>query len=84
MIPTLVISLITFLRLMFINRTGTGVALCVFIHKCYWYVVDVFVGIDEKHGFDPRFIIFVALTVLAFVLAEAAIYLRKTKDNAPA
>ena len=63
---------------------GPGVALCVFIHKCYWYVVDVFVGIDEKHGFDPRFIIFTALTVLAFVLAEAAIYLRKTKDNTPA
>ena len=58
---------------------GPGVALCVFIHKCYWYVVDVFVGIDEKHGFDPRFIIFTALIVLAFVIGEVAIYVRKTK-----
>ena len=63
---------------------GPGVALCVFIHKCYWYVVDVFVGIDEKHGFDPRFIIFTALLVLAFVIGEVAIYVRKTKENAPA
>ena len=63
---------------------GPGVALCVFIHKCYWYVVNVFVGIDEKHGFDPRFIIFTALLVLAFVIGEVAIYLRKTKENAPA
>ena len=61
---------------------GPGVALCVLIHKCYWYVVDVFVGIDEKHGFDPRFIIFTALLVLAFVIGEAAIYVRKTKEDA--
>ena len=57
-----------------------GVALCVFIHKCYWYVVDVFVGIDEKHGFDPRFITFVVLILLAFIVGEAAIYVRKTKN----
>ena len=61
-----------------------GVALCVFIHKCYWYVVDVFVGIDEKHGFDPRFIIFTALILLAFVIGEVAVYVRKTKENTPA
>ena len=56
-----------------------GVALCLFVHKCYWYVVDVFVGIDEKHGFDPRFIIFAALIGLAFIVGEVAIYARKTK-----
>ena len=56
-----------------------GVALCLFIHKCYWYVVDVFVGIDEKHGFDPRFIIFSALIVAAFVIGEVAVYARKAK-----
>ena len=56
-----------------------GVALCVFVHKCYWYVVDVFVGIDEKHGFDPRFITFTVLLLCAFVVGEVALYARKTK-----
>ena len=56
-----------------------GVALCLFVHKCYWYVVDVFVGIDEKHGFDPRFITFTVLILAAFVIGEAAIYIRKVK-----
>ena len=56
-----------------------GAALCVFVHKCYWYVVDVFVGIDEKHGFDPKFIAFAALILAAFVIGEVAIYARKTK-----
>ncbi|MBQ6562610.1 MAG: hypothetical protein IJL88_01770 [Clostridia bacterium] len=56
-----------------------GVSICLFVHKCYWYVVDVFVGIDEKHGFDPRFITFVALILAAFVIGEVAIYVRKTK-----
>lgn len=58
-----------------------GVAICLFAHKCYWYVVDVFVGIDEKHGFDPRFIIFAALVAAAFVIGEIAIYARKTGKN---
>lgn len=57
----------------------SGVALCLFIHKCYWYVVDVFVGIDEKHGFDPKFMIFTGLVLAAFVVGEVAIYCRKTK-----
>ncbi len=57
------------------------IALCVFIHKCYWYVTDVFVGIDEpKLEFDPRFIIFSVLLALALVVAEVAIYTRKVKD----
>lgn len=56
-----------------------GVALCLFVHKCYWYVVDVFVGIDEKHGFDPRFITFTVLILAAFVIGEAAIYIRKVR-----
>ena len=58
-----------------------GAAICLFIHKCYWYVVDVFVGIDEKHGFDPRFILFVALVAAAFLIGEIAIYSRKTKNK---
>ena len=58
-----------------------GAALCVFVHKCYWYVVDVFMGIDEKHGFDPRFITFAALIAAAFVIGEIAVYVRKTKKQ---
>lgn len=57
-----------------------GVAAAVFVHKCYWYVVDVFVGIDEKHGFDPRFITFTALLLLAFIVGEIALYARKTRQ----
>lgn len=56
-----------------------GAALCLFVHKCYWYVVDVFVGIDEKHGFDPRFITFAVLILAAFVIGEVAVYVKKTK-----
>ena len=62
-----------------VTAIAPGAALCLFVHKCYWYVVDVFVGIDEKHGFDPRFIIFGALILAAFVIGEIAIYLKKTK-----
>ena len=62
-----------------VAAAASGVALCLFVHKCYWYVVDVFVGIDEKHGFDPRFMIFAALIGLAFIVGEVAIYARKTK-----
>ena len=62
-----------------VTAIAPGVAICLFVHKCYWYVVDVFIGIDEKHGFDPRFITFVALIAAAFVIGEAAIYVRKTK-----
>ena len=61
-----------------------GVALCLFVHKCYWYVVDVFVGIDEKHGFDPRFITFVALICAAFVVGEIALYLKKARETGAA
>ncbi|MBR4500436.1 MAG: hypothetical protein IKP22_00900 [Clostridia bacterium] len=57
-----------------------GAALCLFVHKCYWYVVDVFVGIDEKHGFDPRFITFAVLILAAFVIGEVAVYVKKTKN----
>ena len=56
-----------------------GAAICVFLHKCYWYVVDVFVGIDEKHGFDPKFWRFVGFLVAAFLIGEIAIYCRKVK-----
>lgn len=57
----------------------SGVSICLFVHKCYWYVVDVFVGIDEKHGFDPKFITFTALALAALLIGEIAIYTRKTK-----
>lgn len=63
-----------------VAAAAPGAALCVFVHKCYWYVVDVFVGIDEKHGFDPRFITFMVLILAAFVIGEAAIYIKKTKN----
>lgn len=62
-----------------VTAIAPGAALCLFVHKCYWYVVDVFVGIDEKHGFDPRFITFTVLILAAFVIGEAAIYIRKIK-----
>ena len=63
-----------------VSAIAPGAALCVFVHKCYWYVTDVFVAIDEKHGFDPRFIIFAALLLLALILGEVAIYLRNKKE----
>ena len=62
-----------------VTAIAPGVAICLFVHKCYWYVVDVFIGIDEKHGFDPRFMIFTGLIAAAFVIGEVAIYVRKTK-----
>ncbi len=62
-----------------VSVIAPGVGICLFVHRCYWYVVDVFVGIDEKHGFDPKFITFCALLVLAFLFAEVALYMRKTK-----
>ena len=62
-----------------VTVAAPGVAICLFVHKCYWYVVDVFVGIDEKHGFDPKFITFVALIAAAFVLGEVALYTRKVR-----
>ncbi len=63
-----------------VAAAAPGVALCLFVHKCYWYVVDVFVGIDEKHGFDPRFITFAVLLGLAFVIGEVAIYVKKVRS----
>ena len=57
----------------------SGVSLLVFVHECYWYIVDVFVGIDEKSGFDPKFIAFTVLLVVAFLIGEIAVYLKKTK-----
>ena len=63
-----------------VAASAPGVALCLFVHKCYWYVVDVFVGIDEKHGFDPRFITFAVLLGLAFVIGEVAIYVKKVRS----
>ena len=64
-----------------VAAAAPGVAICFFVHKCYWYVVDVFVGIDEKHGFDPRFITFCTLAAAAFLIGEIAVYVRKTKAS---
>ena len=46
-------------------------------------MVDVFVGIDEKHGFDPRFITFVALLAAAFAVALAAREYRRVNPPEP-
>mgnify|MGYP006873003429 CR=1 FL=1 len=62
-----------------VAAAASGAGICLFIYRCYWYVVDVFVGIDEKHGFDPKFITFCALLLVAFLLGEIAIYARRTK-----
>lgn len=53
-------------------------AICFFAHKCYWYVTDVFVAIDEK-GFDPNFLWFAGLTLGAFIIGEISVYTRKEK-----
>jgi len=58
--------------------TLSGCSILFFVHKCYWYVSDVFVGIDEK-GFDPKFLIFISLALGAFLLGEVSIYMRKTR-----
>ncbi len=63
-----------------VTAAAPGAAICLFIYKCYWYITDVFVGIDEKHGFDPKFIVFIGLTVLAFLVGEIAVYTRKTRE----
>ena len=57
---------------------GAGGAILFAIHKCYWYLSDVFVAIDEK-GFDPKFITFTALAVAAFLVGEITVYARKVK-----
>ena len=59
-----------------------GLSLCAFFigfgkRAAYWHVVDVFMKIDEPQGFDKNYLIFVGLMVVAFVLGEVAIYLRK-------
>lgn len=55
-----------------------GIAILFFVHKCYWYVTDVFVAIDEK-GFDTNFLVFTGLALAAFIIGEIAVYTRKTK-----
>lgn len=59
-----------------------GLALCAFFigfgkRAAYWHVVDVFMKIDEPQGFDQNYLIFVGLMVVAFIIGEIAIYLRK-------
>ena len=56
---------------------GSGVAIAMFVHKCYWYVVDVMYGIHEKQ-FDPKFFTFIGLMVAAFVVGEISLYTKKT------
>ena len=57
---------------------ASGVAIALFVHKCYWYVVDVMYGIDEKQ-FDPKFFTFVGLMAAAFVVGEISLYTKKVK-----
>lgn len=59
-----------------------GLSLCAFFigfgkRAAYWHVVDVFMKIDEPNGFDQNYLIFVGLMVVAFIIGEVAIYLRK-------
>lgn len=61
----------------FMVTAGSGVAIAMFVHKCYWYVVDVMYGIDEKQ-FDPKFFTFVGLMVAAFLVGEISVYAKKT------
>ena len=56
---------------------ASGVSIALFVHKCYWYVVDVMYGIDEKQ-FDPKFFIFVGLMAAAFLVSEISLYTKKT------
>jgi hypothetical membrane protein, conserved len=56
---------------------ASGVSIALFVHKCYWYVVDVLYGIDEKQ-FDPKFFTFVGLMAAAFVVSEISLYTKKT------
>lgn len=56
---------------------GSGVAIAMFVHKCYWYVVDVMYGIDEK-AFDPKFFTFIGLMAAAFLVGEISVYTKKT------
>ncbi len=83
----LVAALVVALALTLIKKHGlasaavttlSGLSILVFAHKCYWYVTDVFVAIDEK-GFDPEFLIFAGLALGAFLIGEIAIYLPKQK-----
>ena len=59
-----------------------GLSLCAFFigfgkRAAYWHVVDVFMKIDEPMGFDQKYLIFVGLMVVAFLIGEVSIYLRK-------
>lgn len=56
---------------------SSGVAIAMFVHKCYWYVVDVMYGIDEKQ-FDPKFFTFLGLMGAAFLVSEISLYTKKT------
>lgn len=58
-----------------------GLAFCAFFigfgkRAAYWHVADVFMGIDES-AFDPKYLAFCALLIIAFIVGEVAIYLRK-------
>lgn len=61
----------------FVVTAASGVSIALFVHKCYWYVVDVMYGIDEK-AFDPKFFTFIGLMVAAFLVGEISVYTKKT------
>lgn len=67
----------------FVATATPGVALCLFFalgkHPPYWHVVDVFMKIDEPMGFDPHFVLFCALLLVAFIVGEIAIFVPKSR-----
>ena len=58
-----------------------GIALVLFFtlgqRPAYWHIVDVFMKIDEPNGFDPCYLLFCGMLIVAFILGEIAIYKRK-------
>ena len=53
-------------------------ALCVWVRKIYWYVSEVFVGIDEV-AFSGRFIITAVFLAIIFIVALVNCFLPQTK-----
>lgn len=58
-----------------------GLAFCAFFigfgkRAAYWHVADVFMKIDEQ-AFDTNYLIFCGLMIVAFIVGEIAVYLRK-------
>ena len=55
-------------------------ALCLFVHKIYWYVSEVFVGIDEV-VFNQRFIMSTVVLLILFVATLVNCFLPQLKKE---